>query len=162
MKKIFLFFGPPGTGKTTLVEKLSQKLISKKLSTFRIEVDNLINMITNYKYQNNEKDSIWFKLLLNIVEFVEDKFDYILIEGLFYEEECILEIINKYPESQVFQLKCSIETCLKRNKNRKRQDEILDDEEIINLYTHKLKHKYIKINSEDNIKLIIEEIIKYV
>ncbi len=105
---IIVFCGVPGSGKSTIAELLTKEL--KKEGRVKVFVSDKV------------KSRVYEKAL-NFLEKNLGKTDFILLDATFYRRKWRDQVFRKTGRKNVLliYLKCSLKTCLKRNKERKPQ-----------------------------------------
>lgn len=157
--KVFLLLGSPASGKTTIAKKFADTLQCLKYQNiYCIETDHLVEMEVNYCFPEHEDKSFWFTTLMYIIDHIFDTADIIIIEGVFTDDKCILAIQKVDPNVIILNIKCSLEVCLERNKNRSKQ---LDEYEVKRLWSTHRDDSWIQISSDRNIEEIISDLIVF-
>lgn len=159
---LIVIIGAPGTGKTTVSTALGNHLHSfYKSVVFHIEIDNFRKIILGDENFYNEKEAMWFDLVIKVVKYAVEKTDIIIVEGLFYNAECLAMLRDLYPDAKLILLKTSLENCLIRNQKRNYLEKILSDGEIIDLYNIPRPDYLYEIDASEEIKIILLKILNF-
>jgi uridine kinase len=156
---IICIAGSPGSGKTT-ISRLLGNYFAKQLDkvVFHIEIDDLRHCIIN-ETNVSESKSLWFELLINTIEFAQIKSDFVIIEGLFFDEKTIEKIKDLVKVDFFFLLVADLDICLLRNRNRSQKDEILAEEEVTQLYNLRRPRYFKRINSNKCTEQVLTDIL---
>ncbi len=164
MKRIIIIRGPLGIGKTTL-----SKLVAKKLNGVYYSIDDILSqnkLDTIDKTIGCISESNFIKannLLLNLLKKDLDDKNYIIIDGNFYQEGALKDLLKKLKEFNVivFTLKASLNLCIQRDSNRKDSYGKDATTAVYNLVS-KFDYGYIINNEGSNIEEKVNEIISKV
>ncbi len=103
---IIIFSGIPGVGKSTIARLLARKL--QKLGTVKL-------------FSSDKISGRIYEKIGKIVKENKNKVDFLLIDATFYKrkwQNMVYKLVNSKKALTIY-LYCSLETCLKRNKERK-------------------------------------------
>lgn len=155
---IILIVGSPGSGKTTISRKICEMAINPYENVFHVEVDDIRAIFVGQSI-NTEFNSAWLDLVLVMLNhFIQKPNHFIIIEGLFFEVSSINFLKNSFEISHFFEIESDLSHCLKRNKKRLQQQEILPDREIIELHEISRPDYLTSINNNKSLKHPINEI----
>jgi tRNA uridine 5-carbamoylmethylation protein Kti12 len=148
MGYIIILRGPAGVGKTTIAKKLSKILNAEDISIDRIMKENEWNYIPGEKCIPEEKYLIANELIKKKIKgFIKNNKN-IIIENNFYHKSQIVDLLNDINiKTYIFTLKANHETCIKRNKTRKRP---MLDKEVIAVHNLVSRFDYGNILDTDN------------
>lgn len=149
---VIIIAGSPGSGKTTISRNLCNNL-KKKYDDYKIyhfEIDDIRSIVIGEDFK--EVGSTWLEILANILKFLALQHkQFVIIEGLFYEENTIYYLNNFIKIDFHIQLVSNLNACLERNRNRYQQEDILSDAEIKNLHNLKRPNIFFTIDNNSTI-----------
>lgn len=161
MKYIIIIRGPAGIGKTTIGNKLAEKLRGECISIDKIMKENNLRHVPGDKCISEEKCIKANKIIIpKIKEKLNNKI--VIIENNFYHKKQIEDLLKNIPaKSFIFTLKASSKTCIKRDRKREKP---LGDKSIIDVFNLVSAFDYGKIiNTENKTEnKVVEEILKII
>ncbi len=130
MKTVIIIRGPLGIGKTTI-----SKQIAKELNADYISVDKVIEDNGLDKKDSNFTPEDFLKANQIILEYIKNKdnFSYFIIDGCFYFIEQIENLKKSLDNLFVFNLKATLNECIKRDSQRKKSYGEKSTQEVFNL-----------------------------
>lgn len=147
---LIVIAGSPGVGKTTLAKQLSNHLqVFFNQIVINIEIDSVRSFILGDSQHYNEKNSIWFELVMAMIEQTRKHPSIVIVEGLFHDKECLDTLVDIDPKGSFILLKTSLNNCLKRNNSR---NKILSDNEVTELYELARPSYLHEISSDDTVE----------
>ncbi|HEX8197564.1 MAG TPA: AAA family ATPase [Pyrinomonadaceae bacterium] len=156
---IIVIAGAPATGKTTLAKELSHYLkVLFDDVVFNLEIDQIRNFVLGDVNHFDEKGSIWFSLLVAIVEHLKKEQKNIIVEGLFYDIECLNYFKDLETETKFILLKTPIDVCLERNRNRTK---VLPTSEVLDLFDIERPDYVFEIDSSDSVKETLDKVLEF-
>jgi tRNA uridine 5-carbamoylmethylation protein Kti12 len=159
MSKLLVITGPPAVGKTTLSMYLTKKINAKSDQIVtNIDADVIREMVIGDYQHYIEHKAIWFHLLLAIIDQSVKKSSYTLANGLFYNEECFIQIKKKFPFAKLIILEAPLETCLARNSQRSKN---LPEKELSELYKLRRPNYLKKFKNFKDINETADKVLKW-
>jgi len=144
-RTILWLTGLPGSGKTSLLKKLSFNLKKKKIKKKTIDGDQFRKKITNFEYDNNTRENIGLLKIKEAVKFY-DKGYFVIVTGVAYKKKWRkgLRKFCKQRDYKEVYLKSSIAKCIKRNISQKKNKDLINK----NNYKYEEYREYdLKINT---------------
>jgi shikimate kinase len=123
MPKIILIRGPLGIGKTTIAKELTERLNAAYFSMDKILEENNIDKIDEKQGCIPKENFIKAdNLILPEIKKAIGQGKNIILDGCFYHQEQIEHLKEELKDNKIliFNLKASLESCIKRDRKRKR------------------------------------------
>jgi len=158
MKKLIIIRGPLGVGKTTVSKILAQDLHLKYLSLDQIIDENHLIPI-NAEGVPLESYLKANEIILELANRSEDSF---IIDGCFYYQEQIDDLVKKFDNNvEIFTITSEVEKCIERDSKRSKVYGE-DSARFVHMVTTKIKAGHEIDNTDLSTAETVEKIIKII